>query len=130
MAGSFSNYAENAILNHVFKGTAMTQPTNLYIALSTADPTDDGSGLAEPVGNGYARVNHNTWTITGNAVSNNGAASFPQATGSWGTITHFAVYDALTAGNMIIHGTVTPSQAIVSGNTPSFPTGQLSGTLD
>ena len=29
--GSFSNYAENAILDHVFKSAAYTVPTNLYV---------------------------------------------------------------------------------------------------
>lgn len=127
---SFSNYAETAVLNHFFKGTTYSQPTNLYVALSTADPTEDGSGLAEPSGGSYARVAFNTWTISGNQASNNGAITFTTATGAWGTITHFAIYDASTGGNMIAYGPATPNQAIVSGNTASFPDGQLVATLD
>lgn len=130
--GSFSDYAETQVLNHFFKGTPYSQPTNLYVALCTADPTDAGTGstITEPSGNGYARVQFDTWTISGNSVENNGAVTFPQASGSWGTITHFAIVDAATAGNVVAHGDVTPTQAIVSGNTPSFPSGDLSATLD
>lgn len=96
-----SSFLRNALMSHAFKGTAYTQPTNLYVALSTADPKDDNSGLAEPAGNGYARVAFNTWTISANTASNNGAVTFPQATGSWGTIAFTAVFDALTLGNLL-----------------------------
>ena len=52
--GGFSDYWENKILDHIFGKGSYTPPT-IYVGLSTADPTDDGSGLAEPSGNGYAR---------------------------------------------------------------------------
>jgi hypothetical protein len=68
--GSFSNYLENELLDHVFGAAAYSAPATLYVGLSTADPTDDDSGLAEPSGNGYARV----------AVTNN-ATNFPAASG-------------------------------------------------
>lgn len=96
-----SSFLRNALMAHAFKGTAYVQPTNLYVALSTADPKDDDSGLAEPVGNAYARQAFNTWTITANVATNNGAVTFPQASGSWGTISYTAVFDALTAGNLL-----------------------------
>ena len=47
---SFSDYAEGKVLDHVFNLAAFTQPT-LYLAVSTAAPTDAGSGAAEPSGN-------------------------------------------------------------------------------
>jgi hypothetical protein len=95
--GSLSNYAENKLLGHVLLGSAFSVPTNLYVGLSTADPTDDGSGNAEPSGNGYARVNFNTWaTAASRATSNSGAITFPQASGNWGTITHVTLWDAST----------------------------------
>jgi len=128
--GSLSDYAEAAILDHVFKNTALTQPTNLYIALSTADPGDDGAGIAEPSGNNYARTVCNAWTRSGSQVSNTSAVTFPTASGSWGTIAYFAVFDASTGGNMIGHGAATPSQAIVNGNTPVFAAGALTCSLD
>ena len=49
--GSLSNYVEDEVLDHVLKTGDWAQPANLYVALSTADPTDDASGIAEPSGN-------------------------------------------------------------------------------
>lgn len=53
--GSFANYWENEILDHIFGKGSYTPPA-IYVGLSTAEPLDDASGLAEPSGNGYARV--------------------------------------------------------------------------
>ena len=53
---SFSKNLSQQLLDHVFGNATYAQPTNIYIALSTADPGDTGSGLSEPVGDGYTRV--------------------------------------------------------------------------
>lgn len=98
----FIDYAKEAILNHFFKGTVYTQPTNLYVGLSTTDLLHDGSGLTEVTGNAYVRVQNNSWTVTNpNQISNTNAVTFPQATGSWGTPIQAFVADASTAGNLI-----------------------------
>lgn len=133
--GSFSNFLELELLDHVFGNAAYSAPVTLYVALSTADPTDAGSGLAEPSGNGYARVavtNNatNFPAASGGAKSNGTAITFPQATGAWGTITHFTIMDDASAGNMLGHGTLTVAKAITSGDTPSFAIGDLDITLD
>lgn len=52
--GSFSDYLEDELLDHLFGKSTFTSPT-VYVALSTADPTDSGGSIAEPVGNGYVR---------------------------------------------------------------------------
>ena len=52
MAGTISDYLEDKLLDHVFENSAYTVPTTLYVALSTADPTDSGGSIAEPSGNG------------------------------------------------------------------------------
>lgn len=128
---SFSDYAEGKVLDHVFGLASFTQPT-LYLAVSTADPTDAGAGAAEPSGNGYARVATAPadWTRTDNVVENANQLSLPEATGSWGTITHFALYDALTGGNMVIHGSLSTAKVIAANETLRFPAGNLTFTLD
>jgi len=124
--GSLSDYIENEILDHVLKTGDFTQPANLYVGLSTADPTDDASGIAEPSGNGYARVNHNAWdAAVSRATENTGTISFPEATGSWGTITHFFISDASSGGNMIAHGALSASKTIGSGDNASFQDGAI-----
>lgn len=134
MAGSFSNYLELEILDHVFGAASYTPAATHYFALSTADPTEDGSGIAEPSGNNYARaafVNNKTnWgDAAAGAITNDVAVTFNTASGSWGTIAHFAVFDALTGGNMLIYGSLSVSKAIGTGDTPKFNIGDVDITL-
>jgi len=131
--GSFSDYLENKILDHIFMKTAFSQPTNIYVALSTADPGEDGSGISEPSGNGYARVqtSGDDWNAAANGhIDNANDITFPEATGDWGTITHFALFDAATDGNMLAYGSLSQSKTIGSGDTAKFKAGDLDVTLD
>ena len=130
--GSMSDYLEDAVLNHIFGKSSYTPPT-IYVGLSTADPLDDGSGLAEPSGGSYARVatSASDWTTaSGGSISNANEITFPQATGDWGTITHFALFDAATGGNMLYHGALTTSKNPTAGDTASFAPGDLTVTQD
>lgn len=123
---SFSDYLELELLDHILKVGAFIVPTNIYIALSTADPLDDASGLAEPGGGAYARVLCNTWDAAASrATQNTNAIQFPEATAGWGIITHFAIYDHLTAGNMLAHGSFVTSKAIVAGQVLTIYAGEL-----
>ena len=126
--GSIARYLEDAILDFVLSGTSLGVPTDIYIGLSTADPTNDGSGIAEPSGGSYARVIANSWTTAaGRETRNSSAVVFPTATGSWGTITHWFAKDAASGGNMLAFGALSSpsSLAIVSGKTARFPANQL-----
>jgi hypothetical protein len=130
--GSFGNFWENEILDHIFNKGSYTAPT-IYVALSTADPTDDASGIAEPSGNGYARVQTaaGDWNAAvSGLIDNANAITFPTATGSWGTLTHFALYDAASGGNMLAHGSLGSSQAITTDQIPRFAAGDLDVSLD
>ena len=128
---SFSDYAEGKVLDHVFNLAAFTQPT-LYLAVSTADPLEDGTGAAEPVGSGYARVATTaaSWSRAVSTVSNAVELAFPQASGPWGTLTYFALYDAASAGNIIAYGILTTAKAIAANETLRFPIENLTFTLD
>lgn len=122
MAGSFSNYAEEKFLELIVGKNAFSKPT-VYVALSTADPTDDGSGLAEPSGNGYARVetSGDDWNESVNgSISNAENIVFPEPTGPWETITHFALFDAPENGNMLAHGTVETPRSVTAGYVPKY----------
>ena len=126
MAGSLSDFAELELLDHVFKVGEYSQPANIYVALSTADPGESGAGIAEPVGNGYARVAHNTWDVaTSRATKNTGVITFAEASGSWGVITHFAIFDHVDAGNMLAYGELSASKTIGAGDDASFAAGAI-----
>ncbi|MBP8910237.1 MAG: hypothetical protein KBI32_01890 [Phycisphaerae bacterium] len=130
--GSFSNYWENKVLDHLF-GKGTYAPPTIHVALSSADPGEDGSGLDEPEGGGYARVatGASDWSSADSGlVDNVQAIEFHPATGAWGTLTHFALFDAATAGNLLAHGSLTQPRTVNASDAPVFPPRQLQVTLD
>lgn len=133
--GSFADYLENKLLDHVFGGGDYTRPATVYIALSTTTITDAGGNMTEPSGGAYARAsvtnNATNWpAASGGAKSNGTAITFATATTSWGTVVDFAIMDAATSGNMLGYGTLTASKTIDNGDTASFAIGDLDITLD
>ena len=126
---AFTNYLENKIMGHVWSGTTYTSPAaNLYVGLFTSAPGEGGGGT-EVSGNGYSRKQV-TMTTTANASTNSGAVEFDTATGSWGTITHVAFFDASTSGNMLAYATLTAAKTIGTGDVFRLPIGDLDITLD
>ena len=125
---SFADFWEGEILDHLFDIGAYAAPT-LYVGLSTADPLDDASGLAEPGAGAYERVACAAWSRVAGLVDNDAAVEFPEATGAWGTITHVALFDAITAGNMLVSFALDAGVAVSTGETPRFPAGDLNVTL-
>ena len=103
MAG-FSDYLEDKVLDHVFGGTAYTAPSTLYVGLYTSgtSPTQ---------------------------ATNGAAVEFVTATGSWGTVTHCGVFDAVSSGNLLGWAALTASKAVASGDVFRFDAGDLDITL-
>lgn len=133
---SFTQYLAAALLNHIFTDPAYTPPATLYLGLSTTTPTEAGANFTEPVGNNYARVatTATDWGAATNAdpsvKSNSAVLTFPSPSGSWGTLTHYGLFDASTAGNLMSWQALDTPRTIGSGETPSFPVGDLDLTLD
>ena len=103
MAG-LTNYLEDKIVNHVFGATTYTKPTNWYVGLLTATPSDSAAGT-EVSGGSYARMVC-AFTITGSGVSqaaNTSAITFPTATADWGVVGWIGIYDALSSGNLVAY---------------------------
>jgi len=129
---SFTDFWENEILDHILNDGAYTAPT-IYIGLSTTTPADDGTNITEPVGGAYARITTAATDWDPAAAGSKGNAtvlSFPTATASWGTITHFVLLDAVSAGNALAFGALTTAKAVGDGDTASFAAGALAITLD
>lgn len=128
---SFSDYAENLVLNWLFTTNSVTRPTAWYVGLFTSAPSDTGGGT-EVSGNGYARKATGTITVsgTGTLATNSAAIEFdPASGGNWGTITHIAIFDALTTGNMLGWASLTTSRTINDGDILRIPAGDLDITL-
>lgn len=125
---AMSNYLENALINATLRNTSYTSPATVYVALFTSDPTDAGSGT-EVSGGSYARKAATFGAPSNGASTISSAIEFDQATGSWGTVTHFGIYDASTSGNLLYHGALTASKAIDTGDVFKFASSALTVTL-
>ena len=135
MSGSFSDYAELKVLEHIVGKTSFTMPST-WIALVTTLPTDAsiGSTLVEPSGNGYVRLaTSGAWgSAAAGAIANSSALTFATASGAgWCAILGFALCDASATGtgNVLAWGSLT-TKTILAGDTASFAIGDLSITLD
>lgn len=139
--GAFSNYLENEIIDHVLNnGRALTYtpPTTLYIALFTSSGGLENNTVEEQTevsGGAYARQSLNGSTnyftvAAGGATSNYDDIEFLVATDDWGTLTHIAIMDAVTAGNILFWGALISSKIIETGDQFKFTAGNLDITLD
>jgi hypothetical protein len=126
---SASNYLENKVLDHVLGSSAFTQPSALYVALSTGSFNDDASGT-ELSGNGYARKVVTFGTASGGSISSNSNVEFDTATGDQGTISHFGIFDASSGGNLLYHGAFSSSKVISTGDVLKIASGSLTVSLD
>jgi hypothetical protein len=133
MAG-FTDATERAILDHVLTDPAWTPPATLYIGLSSTTPTEAGGNFTEPSGGAYARVATTSadWSAasgTAPAVKTTTATkTFPTATATWvsgANLTHFGLFDASSAGNLVVWGALTTAKPVTSGDVASFEAGGL-----
>jgi hypothetical protein len=132
-----TDYLEDAVLGHLFRTATFTKPAALYIGLMTAVANGETGSVTEVSGNGYARVARApldaNWTMTAGSgvVSNAAIVTFPtNITANWGTVTHVGIWDAATAGNLWLYGSLTSPRTITVGNSTSFTIGSLIFQLD
>jgi len=111
---SFSNYLEDALMNHIRPGGAtLTQAANLYIKLHTGDPGEDGTAAASAE---TLRKVISFGASSGGVITSTGTISWTAWSAGSETISHISVWDNLTAGNCYGSGALAASQAIVNGN--------------
>ena len=128
---ALSNYAENKILDHLFKNTTFTSP-NAYIGYFNNAITDD-SVPTEVTGNGYARVQIDglMGSAASGSISNTSAITFPAASGGdHGTVVAIAIFDNSTGGNMLAYGSLTTSKTISDGDQLNIAIGNLTISID
>lgn len=126
---AMSNYLENEILDHILGTGAYTAPTTVYVALSTGSFGEGNTGT-ELTGNAYARVSASFGAASSGTASNDAAIEFTAATGDWGSVSHFGLFDASTGGNLLIHGAFTTAKTIASGDVLKIAVGDLDITAD
>lgn len=125
-----TNYFLNCVAGNVFgTKTDPAIPTTYYIGLSTTTPNTNGSGVDEPSTDaGYARVQLTTLSepLDG-VVTNSQAINFNESTASWGTITHFVIYDSPTvdSGNLLMYGKLSTPRSVETATIMTIKEGYL-----
>ena len=127
----FSDYMENKVIE-VMRATNFVAAA-AYVALFKSPVTDAeleaGTLTNEVSGGAYARQ------LAGLSIPSNGVSSnasdivFPTATADWGTITHCALMDAATAGNVYMYSALDVSKVVANGDTFKINAGDLSATV-
>ena len=133
-----SNYLENKVLDHVLTATTYTAPAARYLALFTNTSTNAAANLEAGTltdeistsGTAYIRKAVTFAAASSGSSATNATVTFDAATATWGTITHIAVMDAVSSGNVLFYGAVTTSKTIETGDTFQVSSGNLTISLD
>jgi len=153
-----SNHLENELLDHVLGGggaRAYTAPGTVYVALfSDSSPAAAGTALESGTNDttsssnwGYYEISNGNYARQSVTFANAGATttgtiesdvtvSFPVATADYETdgstgnvVTHLAIMDAATAGNVLFYGALSVSKTVSAGDQFTISQSNLSVSL-
>lgn len=128
MAGSASDYGENALLDYLCAST-------LQLALLLSDPLDNNSGMHEPTDDAdYERkaVAAADWgAAASGSITTVNALSFCAAASDFSTVSHWGLYDSTVtgAGNLLVHGDLSTARDVTGGETVTFAAGKITITM-
>jgi len=133
-----TNYAEEQFINWMSQGTATDSPPDpLYVSLHTSDPGEDPDGSTEVGASEYNRqsVSSANWETynSGDAYGfrNANNIDFPEASSTWGTISHVSVWDGSSAtDNALASYALDTSKAIEDGDQARFLAQELQFEAD
>lgn len=122
MSGA-SNYLENLIINSVLRGVAFTVPTQVFVALHTSDPGEDGTAneVTTAAWPSYVRLDStqgdtlaNAWSAPTDGLSKNQKQMiWPVHDGNADiTITHFSLRTAATGGNVLTKAALSTARTL------------------
>lgn len=133
-----SNYTETNVINALLRGVAFPLPANTYISLHTANPGEaGGSEVSTAAWPSYVRKDAEVGGAIGsgwNAPSDGSTSNakqilYPSQNGAGSiTVTHWAIYDAATGGNLLAYAPLTTSRTLIPGDVFVFDIGALTVT--
>ncbi len=126
---SASNYLELELLDHVLRIGAYTQPSGLYVGLANESFADAGSGTERSGGN-YSRKAVTFAAASSGSSASNAAVEFDTASGSWGSVSHFGIFDAASGGNLLFHGAFSAAKTIETGDVLKVASGSITISMD
>lgn len=122
---SFSNYAETAICNWLRNNAAMPAQAQPYCALFSDDPGEAGAGTEVTATIRPAGRVAITFGAPADGVMANSAEVDFGAADAGATVTHFAIFDAASDGNMLMYAELDTPRTIVAADPVKFPVGAL-----
>jgi hypothetical protein len=135
MAGSKTDYLENAVLNYwLGKSFTSTAPATVYVRLYNSTINDTVTAATDRcAGANYADVavtnSSANWTnATSGSKQNKTVVTFTTAASTgWGTINAFAILatNSTSSGNVLYWGDLTTPQVVAAGNTVRFSTAAI-----
>lgn len=125
---ALSDAAETLLANFIANTQAATRPTAWFLALFTAAPNDAGGGTEISTG-GYARQAITFGAAVSGVVSNTSTHTFTATGASWGTVTHYGIFSASSAGTLYWHGPLGTSRTIADGESLTVAAAAFTLTL-
>lgn len=112
-----TTFMQNAIIDHFLRGSSVATKT-AYGLILTQSPDITGAFTGEIVGSGYARQAIGFIAPTLGATENAAKLSWTIPTAYTGgvTLTHIAIADASTAGNMMAFGPLSAPTTLAGGD--------------
>ena len=127
-----TTYFLNQVMGNLFKTKETPAlPSEYYIGLSSTAPNISGGNVTEPLTNsGYKRVKlENLSEPADGVITNEQAISFDESTANWGTMSHFVIYDALEAGNLLMYDTLSTPRNVEAATIVTIKANSLTLTL-
>lgn len=130
-----SNYTENNIVNALLRGTVFPVPAKQYISLHTSNPGEAGGNeVSTAAWPAYARQDaavggavDSGWSAPSDGTCTNAKQiTYPSNNGAGPiTVTHWALYDAPTGGNLLVYAPLTTSRTLQVGDVFVYDIGSL-----
>ena len=127
-----TTYFLNQVMGNLFKTKETPAlPSEYYIGLSSTAPNISGGNVTEPLSNsGYKRGKlENLSEPADGVITNEQAISFDESTANWGTMSHFVIYDALEAGNLLMYDTLSTPRNVEAATIVTIKANSLTLTL-
>lgn len=134
-----SNYTEENVINALLRGVTFPVPSKTYVGLHTANPGEAGGNeVTTAAFPAYVRREAEQggaigsgWSAPVDGLSKNAnQLTYPGFNGAAPvTVTHWAVYDAATGGNMLFYAPLQTARTLQTGDVFVFDTNALTVTM-
>lgn len=136
---ALSNDLERKIVRHFLRNEPESSPAQVFLALFSADPGEEGDQANEVSYDNYVRQVAQWSTLDSNGQTKNTTTITFPANGNASTdvtVTHAAIFDITreagdgSAGNMLLYGPLASPKTLAPGDVLSFAANALTLTLD